>query len=146
MNKYVVFSVIGLAVVALTASGALAYQGDVSVQGSNYTLERHEAMLDAFADNDYSAWQDLHNSSNGKIKDVVNEDNFSQFVTMHNAMLGGDTATADAIRAELGLGQGQMKRGDNGQGQGTRGSRSRGLNAGGYFVDADGNGVCDRME
>ena len=117
MKKYIIFSIIGLAVVGLTATSAFAYQSDPSVQGPEHTPERHEAMVEAFASNDYNAWQELKTNNRGKIMDVINEDNFSQFIAMRQARLDGDTEAVDAIRAELGLGQGQMQRNDNGNGR-----------------------------
>ena len=51
----------------------------------------------------------------GRMFQVINKDNFGKFAEMYNAMLSGDTAKADSIRAELGLGQGMR----SGQGSGS---------------------------
>jgi hypothetical protein len=60
---------------------------------------------------------------------------------MHQLRLEGKTAEADAIRAELGLGQGN----GNNQGKGIMHSGQRGQNKGGNFVDANGDGKCDKL-
>jgi hypothetical protein len=54
-------------------------------------------------------------------------------------MLEGKTAEANAIRTELGLGQGA------GRGQGMMNEQQRGQNRGENFVDANGDGKCDNM-
>lgn len=105
------------ALISISASDALAYRGDPSVQGPNYTAERHEAMTQAFNDNDYNAWKELM-QGRGRVTQVINEDNFAKFSEMHKYMTEGKKEDANKIRAELGLGQ------KDGAGQG------RGLKAG----------------
>ena len=80
-----------------------AYRGDPSVQGPNYSQERHEAMTQAFENNDYQAWA-KQMRSRGWVAEVINEDNFSRFVEARRLMLEGKTEEAAAIREELGLG------------------------------------------
>ena len=110
--------VVALSTMALTAGTASAYRGDPNVQGPNYTLERHQAMTQAFENNDYQAWKDLM-VGKGRVLQVVNESNFSRFAEMHRLMMAGDVAGAQKIRAELGLG---MHYGmSRGQGFGNRG-------------------------
>lgn len=124
MNKKILtLSGIALGVGALfvASSGVLAYRGDPSVQGPNYTAERHEAMTKAFEDNDYNAWKQQM-QDRGRVTQVVNEENFARFAEMHNLMLDGKTDEADVIRAELGLGQ------QNGFGQGAHGAGGRNVN------------------
>lgn len=134
---------------------SFAYQGDPSVQGMNYSPERHEAMTAAFDSADYSAWLEAKgNVGNGRMMEVVNEENFDKFVEMRNLRLAGDSEGADAIRAELGLGQCGRMKGQNqsgvsncrGAGKEASGAGARGQNRGGGFVDTDNNGVCDLME
>jgi hypothetical protein len=136
-KKGIMLGVLGLAVAGAVAysSGAFAYRGDPNQKGPNYTPERHEQMVKAFEGNDYAAWK-AQMGDRGATR-VVNEQNFARFAQMHQLMLEGKTAEADAIRAELGLG--------NGRGKGTMDGQ-RGQNRGGNFVDADGDGRCDRME
>ncbi len=114
MNKTILtLAGIALGVGALFAisSSALAYRGDPNVTGPNYTAERHEAMTSAFENKDYSAWK-AQVQGRGRVAQVVNESNFGKFAEMHQLMLDGKTAEANAIRTELGLGL------QNGSGQG----------------------------
>ncbi len=137
------------------AASTFAYQGDPNVQGPNFNEETHEAVLNAFENKDYNAWKEAKpNLGHGRMVEQVNEDNFNKFAEMREARLAGDTETADALRAELGLGQGQMRHGNgvghrqgHGQGHGQgRHAENRGQSQGGNFVDANGDGVCDLME
>lgn len=124
MNKKILtLSGIALGMGALFAasSGALAYRGDPNVQGPNYTAERHEAMTKAFENKDYNAWKEQM-GDRGRVTQVVNEENFARFAEMHQLMLDGKTSEANAIRAELGLGQ------QNGFGQGAHGVGGRNVN------------------
>lgn len=43
----------------LSASTALAYRGDPTVTGPNYSVEHHTAMQKAFENKDYTAWKNL---------------------------------------------------------------------------------------
>jgi hypothetical protein len=133
MNKSNVFwGVLGLAVVGIVAysSGVLAFQGNGQA-GPNYTPERHTAMEKAFENNDYAAWKNLMGDK-GATR-VVTQENFAKFSEMHKLMVAGKTDEANAIRTELGLGQG------NGKGH-------RGQNQRGNFVDANGDGKCDNLK
>lgn len=104
-------TVISLALVAaVVTSGAilvpriaLAYRGDVTVKGPNYTPERHEIMTKAFETNDYESWKSQM-AGRGRVTQVVNAGNFARFAEAHRLSLAGDQAGANAIRAELGLG------------------------------------------
>lgn len=113
--------VISLGVVSLLTAGifllpgaADAYRGDPSLEGPNCTAERHEAMTAAFANNDYSAWQEQMNGK-GRVAEVVNEGNFARFAEAHQLAEEGKVEEAERIRAELGLGLGNGA----GEGQGT---------------------------
>jgi hypothetical protein len=138
MNKGIILGILGLAVIGVSAYGvsAFASQGRMGQFGPNYTPERHEQMLKAFENNDYAAWK--NQMGNRGAANVVTEQNFSRFTQMHNLMLEGKIDEANAIRSELGLGQG------NGRGQGMMGGQ-RGQNRNGNFVDANGDGGCDNM-
>ena len=145
-NKFILgVGVIALLLVAGVAT-ASAYQGNYAQTGPNYSPDRHEAMEEAFAANDYNAWLDLM-GGRGRVTQVINEDNFALFAEAHNLAEAGDTAGADAIRAELGLRTsssgvtGQGNRGGRGQGMGQRGQNART-----NFVDADNDGICDNMQ
>ena len=82
---------------------AFAYRGDPNVQGPDCSPERHEAMIAAFDNNDYSAWKELMNGK-GRVSEVVNEGNFTRFAEAHKLALEGNKEGAEAIRNELGLG------------------------------------------
>jgi hypothetical protein len=82
---------------------AFAYRGDPSIQGPDCSPERHEAMTQAFDNNDYNAWKELMNGK-GRVSEVVNEGNFARFSEAHKKALSGDIEGAEAIRNELGLG------------------------------------------
>jgi len=97
----------------LTPGLVQAYRGDPSVQGSNYSEERHTEMTAAFEDKDYDAWKNLM-QGRGRVTQVVNANNFDKFVQAHQYALEGNLEEANKIRAELGLGL----RNGSGQGQG----------------------------
>lgn len=131
-------------VTAGIAANTFAYHGDPSVTGPNYTAERHDAMETAFATGDYAAWKELM-AGRGRVTQVVNEKNFAQFAKAHELAASGDLAGAATIRTGLGLGTGSKGQGRmGGQGQGMR-NGAKGQNAGGNFVDANGDGVCDNQ-
>lgn len=98
-----------LGAATLLPQTVLAYKGDPNVQGPNYTPERHQAMTEAFANKDYNAWKALMEGKG--VARRITEENFAKFAQAHELALQGKTSEANAIRAELGLGQG------NGQGR-----------------------------
>jgi len=105
--------------VAGVSATALAYRGDATVKGPNYTEERHEAMEKAFENKDYNAWKDLM-QGRGNVTRVINQDNFAKFAEVHELTEDGKTAEAQKVRQELGLGL------RNGSGQGM--GMGRGMN------------------
>jgi len=92
-----------LGIVSISAASVFAYQGDPTVQGPNYSVDRHEAMEEAFENNDYEAWKNLM-VGNGRVMQVVNKDNFSKFAEAHELAEQGNTVEAQKIRQDLGLG------------------------------------------
>lgn len=123
MNKKLVFGTLALimgigAITAISAGSALAYKGDPSVKGPNYSLDRHENMLKAFKNSDYSAWKDLM-QGRGRVSNIINEDNFGKFALAHQLSLEGKLEEAKQIRQELGLNR-QNSVGRNGDGTGMR--------------------------
>lgn len=106
MNK----TVLGLGALALVfgtvgvfANSAMAYKGDPTVKGPNYSTERHTAMEKAFENKDYDAWKNLMQGK-GRATQVVTKDNFAKFAEAHELAENGDIAGAQKIRQELGLG------------------------------------------
>jgi hypothetical protein len=104
-----------LGVTGAFAGSALAYQGDPSVKGPNYSAERHAAMEKAFENNDYDAWKNLMQGK-GRVMQVVSKDNFAKFAEAHKLAEQGKFAEAQKIRQEIGLGQ------SNGLGKGMGGT------------------------
>jgi hypothetical protein len=108
MNKKTV--VIGVSALLLSAAAlfpmtAAAYQGNPAATGPNCTTERHDAMEKAFAAKDYNAWKSLM-QGRGRMSQVITADNFAKFAEAHALAEAGKTTEAAAIRAELGLGNG----------------------------------------
>lgn len=113
-----------LGTVALVVSGfilsptaAEAYRGDPDAQGPDCTAERHEAMEQAFENNDYNAWKELM-SGKGRVTQVITEENFAKFAEAHRLAEEGNSDEARQIRQELGLGLGNRNGDGSGQGMG----------------------------
>jgi hypothetical protein len=120
-------TILGLGALAVILGGVFvfannseAYRGDPNVKGPNYSDERHNSMLEAFKNKDYSAWKNLM-QGRGRATQVINADNFAKFAEAHELMLQGKTDDAQKIRAELGLGL----RNGNGGGKGMGGCQNR---------------------
>jgi hypothetical protein len=145
-NKVIAAFGIVFLVGVVSLIGVLAYRGDQSVKGPNYDTAVQAQLEQAIESKDYDAWirirQENNLPMNGRVFQVINKENFARFAEMHEAMQSGDTAGADSIRSELGLGQGMMK------GKGANAGASKGCSAGNCqeragFVDADNDGACD---
>jgi hypothetical protein len=95
--------VLGLGSIGLLAGTTSAYQGDPNIKGPNYSIERHEAMIKAFNNKDYTAWKNLMQGK-GRVTQVINQDNFGKFAEAHQLALQGKTDEAQKLRQELGLG------------------------------------------
>lgn len=126
MNKKIL--AIGLSALVLgigfaSASTTLAYKGDPTVVGPNYSADRHQVMTQAFENNDYASWKNLMQGK-GRVTQVINENNFAKFAEAHKLALEGKTAEAQQIRQELGLGLNNGGQGGCGIGTG----QGRGLN------------------
>ncbi len=120
MNKISIFlglAVLAIAVASIIPQAALAYRGDPTVKGPNYTEERHEAMEKAFETSDFNAWKTLM-EGRGRVTEVVNAENFAKFAEAHELSEQGKITEAKAIRAELGLGLRNGLRAGQGMGQG----------------------------
>ena len=108
--------VLGIAALALglvavkSFTPVLAYRGDPTVRGPNYTEERHTTNIAAFQNGDYKAW--TANMTGRGATRFVNESNFKEFAAAQLAAQKGDGTLLDAFRAKYGMGQG------NGTGRG----------------------------
>jgi hypothetical protein len=147
MNKNILLGMLAIFVISVASLGAaLAYRGNPDVKGPNYDAEVHEQLEAAIEAGDYDAWVQIREDNNlpmrGRMFQVINAENFDQYVELHNANVAGDTAKADAIKAELGLGQGMQKHG-NMQGKGMHKGTNSGSGPGQNFIDANNDGLCD---
>ena len=113
-----------LGVTAVSAGSALAYKGDPAVQGPNYSIARHTAMLQALEGKDYTAWKNLMQNQ-GRVTQVITEENFAKFAEAHDLAMQGKIAEAQKIRQELGLG---LRNGSGRTGAGMMGGMGRGFN------------------
>ena len=127
--KKTIFGLLALMVVGLLATTSLvsAYRGDYSVEGPNCDEERHEVMEQAFSTLDFDAWYELmtEDGRHTRVVDVVTESNFETFVRAHEAGENSDYETAAALRAELGLNNGNGPK--DGTGHGKSQGRGQGM-------------------
>lgn len=85
MNKIILASLLGITVLAF-ATTVNAYKGDPSVQGPNYSPERHEAMQVVFENEDYEGWLKLTEGRAMGLKRVVtSEAKFKEFAQAHRS-------------------------------------------------------------
>lgn len=148
MNKVAKIGLFALMVVGLIVSTGVvsAYKGDYSVQGPNYSEDRHEAMQDAFDTLDYDAWYQLM-TADGRIPrvvEVVTENNFELFAQAHEAAENGDLELAAELRAELGLNNGMGPRDGTGHGKGMGQGNGQKMSQN-NFIDNDNDGNCDNL-
>lgn len=139
INK-ILMAVMALFVIGMLSLSVFAYKGNPNVKGPNYNEELHEQLEAALEAKNFNSWLKIRQENNlpmkGKIFQVINAENFDKYVELHNAQKNGDIETVSKIRAELGLGQGQMKKMGNGM---------KGSNYNGNFIDNDGDGICDNF-
>lgn len=107
---------LGIAAIALglvavkSFTPVLAYRGDVTVKGPNYTEERHNTNVTAFQKGDYKSW--VANMAGRGATRFVTESNFKEFAAAQLAAQKGDSTLLNAFRTKYDMGQG------NGQGRG----------------------------
>ncbi len=127
MKKLTIFSLMAIMAVGLvmTTGLASAYRGDYSVNGPEYSEERHTAMKQSFDTLDYDTWYELmtENGRHPRVLDIVTEDNFDIFVQAHDAGINGDYETAAELRAQLGLNNGNGPMDGTGYGKGSGSGR-----------------------
>jgi len=101
-NKYIV-GTLALVLLGLgTTQYTLAYMGDATQKGPNYTVEREAQITQAMNSLNYEAWKTLMNNR-GRVTDVITKDNFGKFAESWKLAKAGKTTEADAIRKDLGL-------------------------------------------
>lgn len=116
-----VLAVALLGVIAFTTKDTDAYQGDYTQVGPNHTQEREAEMEKIFESKDYEAWVKIMTQDGrkpGVLNKIDTQEEFELFVQARELALEGDTDGANAIRAELGLGQGSRNGGGQGSGMG----------------------------
>lgn len=150
MKKITIFGLLALMIVGIIASTSLvsAYKGVYTVQGPNFTEERHESMEVVFETLDYNAWKELmtENGRSSRVLSVVTEDNFETFVKAHKAEINGDYELAAELRAELGLNNGNGPHDGTGYGQGHKQKQEKHQRIQqDSFVDTDNDGICDNL-
>ncbi len=104
-NKLMMSGLMAL-VLGLGVSGtALAYQGDYSKRGPNYTPEFESQITKVMTNQDYEGWKDLieNRVGNKMATKVINKDNFPKFVEAWKLAHEGKIKEANAIRKELNL-------------------------------------------
>ncbi len=107
MNTQIILGVAALALGLLATKSitpVLAYRGDATVRGPNYTEARHTTNTTAFQNNDYQSW--VANMNGRGATRFVNASNFKEFAAAQLAAQNGDDSLLDAFRAKYGLGQG----------------------------------------
>ena len=84
--------------------------------------ELHLAIENAIETGNYQEWLNLREENNLPVRGIMSamtEENFHLFSEMYNARENGDLETVQAIRAELGFGQGSRGMGGQGKRKGT---------------------------
>jgi hypothetical protein len=119
-NKiYLLASFMGLIITTLVVSNLASAHEEP--KGANFDPTRHEAMQEILTNRDYQAWKETVDSR-PHISDYITEENFDQFVDMHELMMAGDREGAQEIRDELGLPERGMGMGFK-RGMGSRAGR-----------------------
>lgn len=127
-NKLMMSGLMAL-VLGLGVSGtALAYQGDYSKKGPNYTPEFESQITKVMADQDYEGWKDLieNRVGNKRVTQVINKENFPKFVEAWKLAHEGKIKEANAIRKELNLRTSDGERHQDGQGRRMGGGHGNG--------------------
>ncbi len=125
-NKLIMSGLMAL-VLGLGISGsALAYQGDYTKKGPNYTAEFESQITKVMTEVDYEGWKKLMDEKvgNKRVTEVITKDNFAKFAEAWKLAHEGKIKEANIIRKELSLrtsddarGMGQGKGRGNGQGR-----------------------------
>ncbi|MBU0757788.1 MAG: hypothetical protein KKF44_06980 [Nanoarchaeota archaeon] len=143
----ILFALLAVMSISLVSYSAFAYMGNhegTIEDRPYYSEEVHDELEAAIEARDYDLWISIREENdlpmNGRIFSVIDETNFAAYADMHEAMEDGDTETADALRAELGLGQGRM-----GQKGGFHNNKAGLKNNQAGFIDADNDGLCDNF-
>ena len=128
-NKLIMSGLMSL-VLGLGVSGtALAYQGDFTKKGPNYTPEFEASIIEVMTEKDYEGWKNLieNKIGNSRVTSKINKDNFNKFAEAWQLAKEGKIKEANVIRKELELRAGDDARPHHKQGNHRKGMReSRG--------------------
>lgn len=119
MRNTLIMSGLMALVLGLGVSGsALAYQGDFSKKGPNYTPEFEAQITEVMTNKDYEGWKALIEKKvgNKRVTEIINKDNFPKFVEAWKLAHEGKIKEANAIRRELDLRTNDGQRYHNRQG------------------------------
>jgi len=132
-----------IGVLALSLFAVFAIAGLVAAQGfgvgnfQNVNAVDRIAVEQAVENGDYEAWTSLHEGMNGKMAELINEDNFHLLTEMHEAREAGDFDKVKEIKEELRFpaGMGNGKAYANGFRQGFRNGFQMGNHEGCRMVE-----------
>ena len=102
-NKLMMSGLMTLALGLGVSGTALAYQGDFSRNGPNYTSDFEAQITEVMTNGDYYGWKDLIEKKvgDGVVGDVITQDNFDKFVEAWKLANEGKIKEANALRREL---------------------------------------------
>ena len=124
------------AVVALAGTMVVsATEGNFNNRGLKMNGEHKVQIEGAIESGDFNAFKEVM-GDRGRIAEVINEENFDNFVQMHELKMAGDFEGAREIAKELGLGNmnGRFHKGEGKMGNGPK------------FLDNNGDGICDHLD
>lgn len=120
-------------IIALALAAVASFAQTAAPANTTDAVSAHRTKIEqAITARDYNAWKAEHdawNANDSRLNGKVTAENFSKFAQMYEARKSGDMATAQKLRAELGIeskGRGQGK----GQGQGMGQAKGQGQGAG----------------
>lgn len=105
-NNKIIMSGLMALVLGLGVSGsALAFRGDFSKNGPNYTPEFEAQITEVMTNKDYQGWKKLieERVGNSKVSEVITQDNFDRFVEAWKLAKEGKIKEANTIRKDLEL-------------------------------------------
>src|SRR5680860_640742 len=119
-NKLMMSGLMALVLGLGISSNVFAYQGDFTEKGPNCSSEFRAEMTEIMTSGDYVAWKNLveEKAFQGRVDEVINEGNFSQFREAWLLAQDGKIKEANLIRKELGLRTSDGERHMNGNRQG----------------------------
>jgi hypothetical protein len=92
---------------------ARAIAKELGIGGQKHFRQKHvmpEEVIEAINNVDYTAWAEATSDRGGRLSEIINEDNFAQFASMHQLIQSGEFEEAKVIAKELGIdGKGHFK-------------------------------------